>query len=55
MFKISKDCTGCGACVEECPARAIHPAGDVYVISQEACTKCGICEELCSVDAIFEE
>lgn len=55
MFKISQDCTGCGKCAEECPAGAIHPQGDVFVIDSEACTKCGICEELCPVEAIFEE
>ena len=55
MYKISQDCTGCGACVEICPSGAIHPQGDVYVIKQEACTKCGLCEDACATDAIFEE
>jgi NAD-dependent dihydropyrimidine dehydrogenase PreA subunit len=54
MYKISADCTGCGACVEVCPAGAIHPQGDVYMIDQE-CTDCGICEQECPVNAISEE
>lgn len=55
MYKISKDCNGCGACAGECPSNAIHPEGDAYVITQSECTNCGICEDLCPVDAIFEE
>ncbi len=54
MHKISSDCTGCGACVEVCAYKAIHPQGDVYVIGPE-CTDCEECVEACPVDAISEE
>jgi len=54
MYKISADCTGCGACVEVCPSAAIHPQGDVYMIGPE-CTDCGLCEQECPVNAISEE
>ena len=37
-------CTGCLACVRECPADAIHgEAGEPQELDQELCVKCGMC------------
>ncbi len=54
MYRISSDCTGCGACEESCTEKAIHPQGDIYVIGIE-CNDCGECVEACPVDAIDKE
>lgn len=45
-------CTGCGACLNACPAGAIQMQeddfGEIYPkISAEACTNCGKCIEVC--------
>ena len=53
--KITIDCTGCGACAEVCPEKAIHPAGDKYLIVPEECTDCGACDTACPVEAIDVE
>jgi ferredoxin len=44
-------CTGCGACLEECPVGAIALVIDKALISDE-CTECGACVEICPVEAI---
>lgn len=47
------DCTGCGTCVDECPAEAISMnENDIAVIDQEACTECGSCVDACPAEAI---
>jgi uncharacterized protein (DUF362 family)/Pyruvate/2-oxoacid:ferredoxin oxidoreductase delta subunit len=44
-------CTGCGACVEACPAGALRP-GTPPEISQEICIRCYCCQELCPSGAV---
>ncbi len=51
-YKITDECTACGACKEECPVEAIKE-GDIYVITDE-CTECGTCVEVCPTGAILE-
>lgn len=50
-------CTGCGTCIEACPADAI--SGDKkmpQVVSEERCVGCGRCVQVCSAyDTIFQE
>ncbi|MGA8573143.1 MAG: NADH-ubiquinone oxidoreductase-F iron-sulfur binding region domain-containing protein [Desulfobaccales bacterium] len=46
-------CTGCLACVRECPAEAIRgEAGEPQELDQELCVKCGMCYEICKFTAV---
>ncbi|HMM27164.1 MAG: 4Fe-4S binding protein [Chloroflexota bacterium] len=46
-------CTGCGACVEQCPEHALGQiAGKATVLEPDACTYCARCETLCPTRAI---
>ncbi|MFQ5842584.1 MAG: 4Fe-4S binding protein, partial [Thermodesulfobacteriota bacterium] len=47
-------CTGCEACVEECPYGALEMKGDVVTVN-EKCTFCGACVDVCPVEAIALE
>jgi electron transfer flavoprotein alpha subunit len=47
-------CTGCEACVEECPFGALEMKGDVVTVN-EKCTFCGACVDVCPVEAIAVE
>ncbi len=47
-------CTGCGACVANCPYGGIELVDNVACI-QEGCTLCGACVEVCPVEAITLE
>jgi Fe-S-cluster-containing hydrogenase component 2 len=52
IFVDEKTCTGCGVCVEACPANAIHMEGDLAVVDHENCDLDGICIPACPVEAI---
>jgi len=47
-------CTGCGRCVETCPAEAIAINESIKkaVVDISKCTECGICIERCKKNAI---
>ena len=45
-------CTGCGTCIEECPADTIYLIEDVADIDMENCIRCGRCHEACPEDAV---
>lgn len=46
-------CTGCGTCVENCPAEVLEIQDDkVVIVNAEDCVECGACEENCPADAI---
>ena len=47
-------CTGCEACVEECPYGALEMKDDVATVN-EKCTFCGACIDVCPVEAIVLE
>jgi len=56
-FKITQDCSNCGACISECPNDAIAEGEDITVINAEKCTECvgffdtAQCATTCPVDA----
>jgi NADH:ubiquinone oxidoreductase subunit F (NADH-binding) len=46
-------CTGCLACVRECPVGAITGKKKLpQELDQELCVKCGLCYEACQFDAV---
>lgn len=46
-------CTGCGTCVDECPAGAIALREEGRaVIDEVACIRCGTCHDICPEDAV---
>ena len=47
-----KNCSGCGACVDECPEHAITLARRVALVEESRCTGCGRCVEVCPANAI---
>ena len=54
MIKIKRECTGCMACVNRCPAGAIEITEDEYGfvmphINTDRCTSCGLCEKICPI------
>jgi len=44
-------CTGCEACVEECPSDAIKMVDGKAEVT-DACVDCGVCVDACPVEAI---
>ncbi|MFX1295260.1 MAG: ATP-binding protein [Promethearchaeota archaeon] len=47
------ECTGCGTCVENCPAEVIAMEDDIAkIVNPDDCTECGVCEENCPSEAI---
>ena len=47
-----EDCSGCGICVEKCPAEAIAVEEDTARIDMRECIRCGTCHDICPEDAI---
>jgi len=45
-------CTGCGTCVEECPAGAMSLADGVASIDDAECIRCGKCHDVCPEEAV---
>jgi electron transfer flavoprotein alpha subunit len=52
---ITKKCTGCQACVGECPVGAADIVDGVALIDAEKCIGCGKCVAVCPADAIWFE
>lgn len=44
-------CTGCGACVDICPMKAIELKDDIAHLEAEKCLGCGLCAHHCDFDA----
>jgi len=45
-------CTGCGACVEQCPAEALSMPGEIPVADMDRCVTCFCCQEICPEKAM---
>lgn len=45
-------CTGCGACIEQCPVSALSMAGDYPEADPEICIRCFCCQEICPEKAM---
>ena len=54
-YKISDDCSSCGACASTCPVEAIAEGDGKYEIDADKCISCGSCADGCPVGAIAEE
>jgi NAD-dependent dihydropyrimidine dehydrogenase PreA subunit len=46
-------CTGCGVCIEACPAGAMCLVAGKAVVNTELCTVCQACVEVCPTGAIM--
>ena len=53
-YKITDECTACGACKESCPAEAIKEGEKKYTIDADVCIDCGACVDTCPNTAIKE-
>jgi NADH-quinone oxidoreductase subunit F len=52
-YSINENCTGCGACVQVCPEKAITGEKKKrHVIDTSECIKCGACKTVCRFEAI---
>jgi Pyruvate/2-oxoacid:ferredoxin oxidoreductase delta subunit len=45
-------CTGCGTCVDQCPAQALSLVEAVAVVDAALCIGCFCCQEMCPEKAI---
>jgi ferredoxin len=50
-----EECTGCGACVDECPTEAISMVAGKAYVDAETCIGCGLCVDACPEEAITME
>ncbi len=52
---ITADCTGCLACLRQCPTEAITGARDaLHVITPALCVDCGVCGFVCADAAVLD-
>jgi|GEM_PF-3573209 len=47
-----ESCTGCGVCIEECPAGAIAMEDEKTRIDMAECIRCGTCHDACPEGAV---
>ncbi|MGM0441955.1 MAG: DUF362 domain-containing protein [Elusimicrobiota bacterium] len=52
----TKECTGCGICVEQCPVDAIFlDTGEIAEINMDECIRCGECHGICPREAVMHD
>ena len=50
---IVDSCTGCGTCINECPAASIClNVDDIACVNEDECLDCGACEDACPNGAV---
>ena len=50
---ITDECSGCGICVDTCPAGVLDIVGSTAaVVNEDSCLECGDCAEECPMGAI---
>jgi len=45
-------CTGCGACIDQCPVSALTMKKNIPVVDSDICITCFCCQEICPEKAI---
>ncbi len=45
-------CTGCGACIDQCPVSALSMNGEYPEADPEICIRCFCCQEICPEKAM---
>jgi ferredoxin len=45
-------CTGCGTCVDQCPASALSMSDHLPQVDADTCITCFCCQEICPEKAI---
>ncbi|MBI5025358.1 MAG: NADH-quinone oxidoreductase subunit NuoF [Nitrospirae bacterium] len=56
FYIIEELCTGCGACLRACPAKAITGGKKKpHFITQELCIKCGACFDVCKFKSVLKQ
>jgi len=53
LYVDEKRCSGCGKCVDVCPAGAIAISQGTAIIDQERCSQCEACFHACPEQAIL--
>ena len=48
----AESCTGCGACIEQCPVSALSMLGQFPEADAEICIRCFCCQEICPEKAM---
>ncbi|MBI4976553.1 MAG: 4Fe-4S binding protein [Spirochaetes bacterium] len=49
---ITDECVACGACLSECPEKAISEGDPIYKIDASKCDDCASCVAVCPSEAI---
>ncbi len=52
---ITKGCTKCLQCIENCPVEPFHEDSDTLVIDPKVCIDCGVCVPECPQGIIYAE
>lgn len=54
-YRITENCTGCGACKRVCPAGAITGEKKaMHAVAAAACIECGACGRVCPRSAVLD-
>jgi ferredoxin len=51
-YRVERECSGCGMCVEVCPRECIADDAVPVRIDEARCVDCGVCEGECPLACI---